>query len=218
MLNFFYFTVDPTYRHLIMQRRKKSNRKGFLPAIMAGLAGVNLISQLGKSFMNRKSGVRKGLSLEMAKRGMKPKRGLVGSTGKRKTGFDRNKGLRAKRIIKAHLLGSKRKGRYNRRKGELDSNFLSEFGGDVFNPEPTVSKTWGRTAYEALKGIWGSREARKMRDSLAKQGEKALIDKINSLSEAKAKNIASKIVEGKPIPMSSLQTLTGKKFLKIYRD
>ena len=254
--------MDPTYRSLIMQRRKKTNRKGFIPAILAGLAGVNLVSQIGKQLMGRKSGVksirRKGFGQgQTVTRGQRHRYGrlnaLIGgkstttpkylsdpnlknfpikkigsytvvvpprkgrSMPKRSKGFDRNKGVIAKKIIKTHLLGP-RKGRFNRRKGDLDSNFLSEFGGDVFNPEPTVSKSWGRTIYENLRGLVGSKEAKILKDATLKRAEKGILDKINKLGQKKAETIASKIVTGQPIPKTYHKDLMPSgRFLGKYR-
>ena len=245
--------MDPTYRSLIMQRRKQTNRKGFLPAIIGGLAGAKILATLGKSLLGgRKSGYsrRKGDVLYWPARYPRRSGMLIGgrktATPKylsnpdlkkwgtvkmngytavnvprggrsmpkpRSKGFDRNKGILAKNIIKSHLLGRKRG-----RKGDLDSSFLGEFGQDVFNPEPTVSKTWGRKAYEALKGVWGSKEAKKIKDQLAKQGERAIVDKISKLSAKKAGTIASKIVEGKPIPATYHKDLIpSSRFLGKYR-
>src|ERR1700743_3196679 len=213
--------MDPTYRSLIMQRRKKSNRKGFLPALLAGLAGVNIVSQLGKSLFNRGSKIglgqtlknkyRKGLSLDMAKRGIKPKKGLIGSTGRKGrsmpklTNFDRKKSIIAKKIIQSHLLGP-RKAAFSRRKGDLDSSFLNEFGQDVFDPEPTTTKTWKRTAFDSLKNLWGT-----------KQGEKAILSKIDKLSGKKAQLIADKIIRDKPIPKRYENDLVPNRFLGKYR-
>lgn len=267
--------MDPTYHSLIMPRRKQSNRKGFLPAILAGLAGVKLVSQLGKSLMNRKSGYGLGQTITKGQTrrkgrtqgGWAPKNGLLGGTRKgrtmtkkmaatgllggtrkglylgqkkfpklppgmtgfagttrkkgvqRRKGFDRNKAILAKNIIKTHLLGRKsRKGKYSRRKGDVDADFLGEFGGDIFNPEKTVSKTWSRQAYDALTGIWGSKQAKIIKDKLQKQGEQALIDKISSLSSKKAQTIASKIIDGKPIPVALRKDLVPKsRFIGKYR-
>lgn len=229
--------MDPTYRHLIMARRKQSSKRGgFIPALLAGLAGANIVAQLGSSLLKRKSGIKRraspkliGLSLPQAqKRLLYSKRKsavyedpslplsqlnkrkafnkkMRTSTHKRLAAFDRN-GAVSRNIIKRHFL---RRGKFNRRRGDLDADFLNEFGGDTFNPEPTVGKTARRSLWEGIKSAFGSKVAADIGRKYAKQSEKYIVDKISKLGRDKSHKIASKIIDNKPIPKTYVREIMG---------
>lgn len=198
--------MDPTYKALTMRRRKQTNRKGFLPALMAGMAGVNLLSQLGQSLM-RKSGARRGMYkgrtdftgvkpgmlASVRRSGMRKKKHVKKrkTTTKRKGAFDRRSNHN-KQFLKKLI----RKSRFSRRKGDLDNDFLSEFGN--IDVEPTRTKSYTRMAWDAIKRTLGKKEISKLGKEVGKKAFNYGVDKaetlINKMSEPQAKKVARTII------------------------
>ncbi|DAC81471.1 TPA_asm: hypothetical protein [Anelosimus tangle-web spider MELD virus] len=226
--------MDPTYRSLILQRRKKHNRLGFIPAILAALGGVKLISNLGKQYFGRNSAMRrKGAYINqygkvIPNKIMQQRSYMRTLIPARKGHYDRRKGKMAKlvpamhskqrligavrnmgikkarakhiikKITKMRALKNKRRkrSRRSRRKGDLDNDFLSEFGN--IDVEPTRTKSWTRLAWDAVKKTLSKKEARDIGKSVGKNlfniGTKKAEDMLNKMTEKQTEKVAKDLL------------------------
>lgn len=195
--------MDPNYRNFLMRRRKKAARSGFLPLlpqlinnalinrarnsgikrrksrkgvlpllpILATLGGIGAISKIGNSIFNRKSGKKKITKGKMAKQ-------ILKNMVKRKKRFNiRNR-------------------RFNIRKGDLDADFLGEFGGlsdDVITP-PTQSTL--RQGLNWAKKLFKSKNSKNLLKKIGGTAQKTLLKKIDNMSAKDAEKAVKEAVKG----------------------